>query len=152
MDIMTLLDKLEEILTNAKKIPLGSKALLDPEDIFEIIDQIRENFPSEIKEARWIVKEKQEHLAEAEKEAQKIISDAREKAKKAASETEIVKEAERQVQEILQNAKEKEREIRLSAEDYADEMLANLEANLGKMLAAVQRGRERLQSKMSPRD
>lgn len=152
MDIMTLLDKLEEVVTNAKRIPLGNKAIIDPEEIFEIIDQIRENFPQEIKEARWIVKEKQEHLAEAEREAQRIINEAKEKTKKLASESEIVKEAQRQVQEMLQNAREKEREIRLSAEDYADEMLANLEANLGKMLAAVQRGRERLQSKMSPRD
>ncbi len=35
--------------------------------------------------------------------------------------------------------------MRLGAEDYADEVLGNLEVNLDKFTAAVRRGRERLQ-------
>ena len=54
--------------------------------------------------------------------------------------------AERQAHEIVDDAREREREIRLGAEDYADEVLGNLEANLDKFLAAVRRGRERLQT------
>ena len=38
-------------------------------------------------------------------------------------------------------------EVRLGAEDYADEVLGNLEINLDKFLAAVRRGRERLQGR-----
>ena len=38
-------------------------------------------------------------------------------------------------------------EIRLGAEDYADEILNTLEINLSKFIAAVQRGRERLQGR-----
>ena len=41
----------------------------------------------------------------------------------------------------------REREIRLGAEDYADEILNTLEVNLMKFIAAVRRGRERLQGK-----
>ena len=52
---------------------------------------------------------------------------------------------------ILDSARQQEREIRLGAEDYADEMLANLEVNLGKLLTAVQRGRDRLQGKVNQR-
>jgi hypothetical protein len=48
----------------------------------------------------------------------------------------------------MDDARAREREIRLGAEDYADEMLANLEVNLGKLLTAVQRGRDRLQGKV----
>ena len=44
----------------------------------------------------------------------------------------------------------REREIRLGAEDYADEILNTLEVNLSKFIAAVQRGRERLQGKDEP--
>ena len=54
--------------------------------------------------------------------------------------------AERQAHEIVDDAREREREIRLGAEDYADEVLGNLEVNLDKFLAAVRRGRERLQT------
>ncbi len=64
-----------------------------------------------------------------------------------AAETEVARLAEEQATQTLNEAQAKEREIRLGAEDYADEMLANLEVNLGKLLTAVQRGRDRLQGK-----
>lgn len=152
MDMMSLIDKLEEIITNARKLPFGNMVVIDQDNVFEIIDNLRETMPSEIKEARWIVKQKQQHLEDAEKEHDKIINDAKEKAKKLASESEVAKEAQRQAQEIIENARVKEREIRMAAEDYADEIMANLEANLGKLLAAVQRGRDRLQGKITPKE
>jgi len=152
MDIMNAIEKLEEILANARQVPFSDKVMIDREEIFEMIDHLRESVPAEIKEARWIVREKQQHLQEAEKEAQRIIAEAREKAQKLASEDEIVKEAQRQAQEIIDSARAKEREIRMAAEDYADELFANLEANLSKLLAAVQRGRDRLQGRLTPRE
>lgn len=151
MDIMALIDKLEDLVTTAKKIPLTNTVVIDEQKIYDIIDQIRANFPEEIKQARWIVKERQEMLDEAEKEAKTIIDESKGKAEELASETEVMKLAEKQSQEMLEEARNKEREIRLSAEDYADEMLANLEVNLGKLLTAVQRGRDRLQGKIETR-
>lgn len=56
--------------------------------------------------------------------------------------------ADAQAADMIDKARTQEREIRLGAEDYADEMLANLEVNLGKLLTAVQRGRDRLQGKV----
>lgn len=87
-------------------------------------------------------------LEEAEKEANRILEEARDRAQGIASEQEIVRLAEQQAAEIMDDARAREREIRLGAEDYADEMLANLEVNLGKLLTAVQRGRDRLQGKV----
>lgn len=151
MDILALVDKIEEILEEGRSLPLSTKRIVDPEKIYEIIDEIRATFPDELKQARWIVKERQEMLEEAEKEANRILEEARERAAAIASEQEIVKLAEQQAAEILDAARAKEREIRLGAEDYADEMLANLEVNLGKLLTAVQRGRDRLQGKVGQR-
>ena len=51
-----------------------------------------------------------------------------------------------QTAQLIDKARNQEREIRLGAEDYADEILKTLETNLDKFLAAVQRGRERLQA------
>ena len=151
MDIMSLIDRLEDYVTTAKKIPLTNTVVVDEQKVYDVIDQIRANFPEEIKQARWIVKERQEMIEEAEKEAKQILEDAKEQAKGLAGESEVVKLAEKQSNEILEDARNKEREIRLSAEDYADEMLANLEVNLGKLLTAVQRGRDRLQGKIETR-
>jgi hypothetical protein len=93
---------------------------------------------------RWIVKERQEMLAEAKRECDRILGEAREQAVREASQTEIVKLAERQAQDIIDEARRSARETRLEMEDWADSILSTLEVNLDKFLGAVKRGRERL--------
>jgi len=149
MDIMALVDKLEDLIAEGKKVPLTSNVVVNEQKLFEMVDEIRASYPDEIKQARWIVKERQQMLDEAEKQAQQSIEDAKRKAQELASETEVVNLAQRQARDLIDKARDQERQIRLGAEDYADEMLANLEVNLGKLLAAVQRGRDRLQGKIN---
>jgi cell division septum initiation protein DivIVA len=151
MDIMALVDRIEEALDAGRSLPLTRGRLIDVEKVYEIIDEIRANFPDELKQARWIVKERQEMLEEAEKEANRVLEEARDRADSMASEQEVVRRANEQAAAVLDAARQSEREIRLGAEDYADEMLANLEVNLGKLLTAVQRGRDRLQGKVNQR-
>jgi vacuolar-type H+-ATPase subunit H len=105
---------------------------------------MRATIPEEIKQARWIVKERQEMLAEAKREAERVVKEARDQQARLISEEEVYKQAERGAEEILEDARDTERQIRLGAEDYADEILSTLEVNLQKFLAAVQRGRDRL--------
>ncbi len=147
MDILALVDKLEDLVAEGKKVPLSSSVMVNEQKIYDMIDEIRASFPDEIKQARWIVKEKQEMLDESEKEAARIVDDATQQAEDLASQTEVARRAEEHAATTLEDVRSKEREIRLGAEDYADEMLANLEVNLGKLLTAVQRGRDRLQGK-----
>jgi len=151
MDFMALLDKLEDLVSQARGIPLTNLALVNKKKLFSLMDQIRTTLPEEVKQARWIVKERQEMLDEAEKESARILEDARARAESMAAETEIVRLAEQQAKEGIDAARVREREIRLGAEDYADEMLAKLEVDLGKLLNAVQRGRDRLQGKIQQR-
>lgn len=147
MDVLVLIDKLDDLIHNARSVPLTDSVMLDREEIYDLLDQMRSTIPEEIKQARWIVKERQEMLAEAKTEAERIQAEAQEKAEQAASETEVVHLAEKNAQKIIEDARDREREIRLGAEDYADEVLNNLEVNLEKFLAAVRRGRERLQGR-----
>src|SRR5690349_16033010 len=53
------------MVQNAKSVPMTDQVRIDREEIWEIIDQMRSTIPEEIKQARWIVKERQEMLAEA---------------------------------------------------------------------------------------
>ena len=144
MDVLVLIDKLDEMVQNAKSVPMTDQVRIDREEIWEIIDQMRSTIPEEIKQARWIVKERQEMLAEAKREAERLVHEAREQAGREASQQEVVKLAERQAQEIIDEARRESREMRLEMEDWADGMLATLESNLDKFLTAVRRGRERL--------
>jgi vacuolar-type H+-ATPase subunit H len=148
MEIMGLIDRLEDIIANGRKVPLTASVMLSEANLYEVIDELRAALPDELKQARWIVKERQEMIEEADKEATRIIEEARARAEMIVAEREVVKLAERKANDLIESAQAREREIRLGAEDYADEMLANLEVNLGKLLTAVQRGRDRLQGKL----
>ena len=148
MDVLVLIDKLDELVQNAKGVPLSQDQVrVDREEIWEIIDQMRSTIPEEIKQARWIVKERQEMLAEAKREAERIVKEARERQERLISEEEVTKQAERAAEDIIEDARAREREIRLGAEDYADEILNTLGVNLSRFNAAVQRGRDRLERK-----
>jgi cell division septum initiation protein DivIVA len=147
MDVLVLIDKLDDLVHNAKRVALTDQVKVDKEEIYDLLDQMRATMPEEIKQARWIVKERQEMLAEAKREAERIVKEARDRAARLVNEEEITKQAERLAEDILEEARAQERKIRLGAEDYADEILNTLEVNLSKFIAAVQRGRERLQRK-----
>jgi len=147
MDVLVLIDKLDDIIHNARSVPLTDSVMIDREEMYDILDQMRSTIPEEIKQARWIVKERQEMLAEAKQEAERMLTEAQERADRLASETEVVRLAERNAQQTMEDARERERETRLGAEDYADEVLGNLEINLDKFIGAVRRGRERLQGR-----
>ena len=150
MDVLVLIDKLDDLVHNAKQVPLTDQVRVDKEEIYDILDQMRATIPEEIKQARWIVKERQEMLAEAKREAERIVKEARERQTQMVSQQEVTRNAERAAEEIIEDARGREREIRLGAEDYADEILNTLEVNLSKFIAAVQRGRERLQGRDEP--
>ena len=132
MDVLVLIDKLDDLVHNAKPVPLTDQVRVDKEEIYDILDQMRATIPEEIKQARWIVKE------------------ARERQEQLVSQQEVTRQAERAAEDIIEDARAREREIRLGAEDYADEILNTLEVNLSKFIAAVQRGRDRLQGRDEP--
>src|ERR671937_901975 len=78
MDVLVLIDKLDDLVHNAKAVPLTDQVRIDREEIYDILDQMRATIPEEIKQARWIVKERQEMLAEAKRECDRILGQARE--------------------------------------------------------------------------
>ena len=144
MDVLVLIDKLDDLVHNARPVPLTDQVRVDREEVYDILDQMRATIPEEIKQARWIVKERQEMLAEAKREAERIVKEAREQQQRLVDQEEISRQAERAAEEIVEEAREREREIRLGAEDYADDILNTLEVNLTKFIAAIQRGREQM--------
>ena len=74
MDVLVLIDKLDDLVHNAKAVPLTDQVRIDREEIYDILDQMRATIPEEIKQARWIVKERQEMLADAKSEAERRTS------------------------------------------------------------------------------
>jgi cell division septum initiation protein DivIVA len=152
MDVLELIDELHDLVHSAKQVPLRDQVRVDEKKVHDLLDQMRSMIPDEIKQAQRIVNEREEMLAEAKREAERIVKEARERQTQLVAEHQLVRQAEREAEEINEDAQAREREIRLRAEDYAAEILDTLELNLSKFIAAVQRGRERLQRPDEPGD
>ena len=150
MDVLVLIDKLADLVRNAKQVPLRSEVRVDKEELSDLLEEMRATIPEELKEARWIVKERQELLAAAQREGERILGEAQERQTQLVAEHQLTAQAELAREEIIDDARAEERETRLGAEDYADEILRTLEGNLSKFIAAIQRGRERLQGADEP--
>ena len=145
--VMALLEELSILLEDAKPVGFGRNNNLRQVDIsaaFEIMDEIRDTFPSEFAQSRQIVRERQGLLDDAEAEAARMVEDARSQALTIASEQEIVRIAQQQAEQILADARELERQTRAGAEDYADEVFGHVEQSLDTLLNNVRRCRDRL--------
>src|ERR1700745_2515143 len=110
MDVLVLIDKLDDLVHNARPVPLTDQVGVDREEIYDLLDQMRATVPEEIKQARWIVKERQEMLAEAKRETKRIVKDAKFKQKELISAQEVTRQAERAAEEIVEDARARERE------------------------------------------
>jgi hypothetical protein len=149
MELLRLIDELEDVVQNAKAFPLSDQLRVEREAIYDVVDEIRVAVPDELKQARWIVKERQEMLAEARRECERLLHEARREAAQETSREAVGRRAEREAQELLGQARREASRIRAESEDWADEILANLELNLDKFMGAVRRGRERLHERSS---
>ena len=76
MDVLMIIDKLDDLVHNAKPVRLRDQVRVNREEIYDILDQMRATIPEDVKQARWIVKERQELLAAAKREADRIVEEA----------------------------------------------------------------------------
>ena len=149
MDALEIIDKIEELLDKSKKVPFTSNIMISENEIYEMLDELRNVLPEEFRQARWIVKEREGMLEESKRQSERIIREAKERAEMLVNETEILKNAHRKAENLLSIAEAKSRTIRLESEDYADEKLAGLEAALHKILIAIEKGREQFKSSIT---
>lgn len=136
MTLDELLEQFDEVLDSGIKIP-GKKTVVDIEKLRAVVDDIRLNIPSEIKQARGIVADRADIITTAKREADGIIRNAEEKAKAMVAQEEIVKMAQEKAAEIISNAQGKSREMRRAAQDFVDDIMRRadegLTANLGEI-------------------
>ncbi|HHX29153.1 MAG: ATPase [Bacillota bacterium] len=144
MDVLALLDKLDAYLSECSRVPLMGKLLVDEEEVFAIIDDLRAQLPQELEQAKWLLKERERILQEARKESEEIVKDAQGQIATLASESVIAKEARVQAEELMARAKEVAKEINLGAREYADELMKAVEDAITETLERVRQGRREL--------
>jgi len=155
MVIMALIDRLEEMVTQATKVPLTGKVLLDPDELLALVDEMRELIPQEIREANRIARDREAILRESREQAEQTIREAQALASKLTSEAAVTKEAQQQADELIDQAKRVAREIRQNALEWADELFARAQPQIEALAAeteraanAIRKAREELRNQL----
>ncbi len=148
--IEELLLRVRDLIDTARSMPMSASVLVNREELLELLDDALDGLPEEIRHARWLLKERDEFLAEAQREAQDIKSRAAATAARMVEEREIVRQADATAQQIITEAESNARQISHEAEDYIDQKLASFEVILDRTMQTIQKGRDRLNIKVEP--
>lgn len=144
MEVLEILEKMEDLLSKSKNIPMSGKALVDKDIFLKMIQDLRLSLPDDIKKAEWIQNHKQEILLEAQKQSDVIVAEAEKKIKQMVDEDEIVKMAKAEADDIISAAQKNAKEIRLGSKEYADTILQKLEKDLTDIIETLKENREEL--------
>lgn len=143
-DVMSLLNEMEEIVDHSPKIPMTGKVLVDDTVIFELLDRVRAALPEELSNAKWVLKERERILSEAQTEAQKLMEQGKSYVDKMAVENEVVKQAQSYGEDIVRQAQSYARDVKLGSVQYADELLQHVEQSLYETIQSLRKNREEL--------
>src|SRR5262245_58692715 len=124
IDVLELIDRLDGLLSEARALPFTDQVRLEREAVFGVLDEIRATVPEEVRQARWIVKERQQMLAETARECELLLEQARAQAALECSPLRLTPLAERQAEEIQQQARRQAHELRAEVDAWADAILA----------------------------
>ena len=142
MVIFNLLETIEDMLENSKTLPFTNKAVLDKEELLDIIKEIRLKLPEELKQAKVIKEEHDRIIEKANEEAQDIVKEAENRIISMIDEHEITKKAYEQKNKIIENANDMAREISNGTKAYADNILAGVQVTLEDALKVIQNNRK----------
>ena len=124
LDAEALIERSLDLVNSAKTMPLSASVLLSRDDLVQLLALALERLPDELREARWLLKERGEFMAERDREAQALMDEVRAQAEHMVQRTEIVRQANSVAQRILDDANEEARALRHQAEDFVDTKLA----------------------------
>ena len=138
MDITARLAQLDEIVREAKAMPLSSSVLVNRDEVLDLIADMQEALPDEIKQARWIVKDREDLLAKARTDAEGIVEQAHAQQLTMARQEAVVARAGEEAERLLGEADGQARSMRREAEEYVDAKLAQFEIALRRVLEESQ--------------
>lgn len=140
MDILHLIDRLEEIIKDSRRVPFSDVRLVDERRVWPLLDQMRISIPDEMRRAERIIREKERTKAQAVEEAERIIALARQEAAELAANHSVARTAEGEAAAIRDRAREDARKIVAGADEYAFDVLCDLEQDLKRALTVIENG------------
>lgn len=133
MKVIDLLQEIEDIMDAAGGFPLTGKVMVDPDEITDILKEIRRELPEEIQQAQWIKDERDRILNEAKAEHNRLIQLANEKSDKLVESDDITLRAKKRADEILRSTQDSVEELKLGTFQYVDQILYTFQQRIADM-------------------
>ena len=140
IDIIFLVERLESLIANGKKLPLTTNVVVDQNAALGLIDELRVAVPEEVRAAKRINAEGERIIEKAQDEAERIVAKAQEQAAFLIDERGLTQAAEATSLEIIGDAHRDADEIRRGADEYAVSVLVGLEGDVVKTLQSIKKG------------
>ena len=145
MDLLDSLHELEDLVANSSRFLLTNKCLVNEEELIRLIDNIRKEWPSALKEAEEINANRDKIIEDARIEAKNIIEQAKVYAQKKASENEITLADEAKAKEILEKTYKHSEAMRNDSVQYAEQVFDHMSVYIQNILNTVQVAKNGLQ-------
>ena len=143
-DSESLLRRAIDIIATARTMPLSSSPMINREEIIELLEEAAHRMPDELRQARWMLKERQDFIDKTKREAEDILDAGRAQAERMVQRTEVVRAAEMRARKIVEAAESEARRMKLEVEDFCDQRLGSFEIVLDRLQKTVAAGREKL--------
>ena len=165
-----IFDEVYDMMNEAKRIPFSDKIMLDETDLVNVLDDLKEAIPREIKSATQVLEEQktivnnayadaERIVQQAKDEAERIIAAANAEAEAKLQQEEIVQQANAFAAEVKSNALRYQQETKSAADEYsfnnkrmslqyADDMMAYLCQEMQKSLDILHENRECISAEM----
>ncbi len=145
MEIYRILDDLESMVRDGKRLPLASgKIIIDSNDFLDRIDRIRAIMPEELETARLVISEKERIIKEAFQQADQYVDESRDKVARMVNDNEITRNAVKMSEDIVNHAEHVATDIRNEANEYAKQILTHIEMVLNRSMDTISQGKEEL--------
>lgn len=119
MDILHLIDRLEEAVAEARKLPVGGGVVVPRQKLLDLVDRMRVAVPREVYDSQEVIEKRDELLFEAQQEAQTLLAQAREELDRRLSDNELVKAAQDRCREVMAEAQVRAQELLRTSEEQA---------------------------------
>ncbi|MBE6944571.1 MAG: hypothetical protein E7459_00595 [Ruminococcaceae bacterium] len=148
-----LINKLYDMIQDARSLPLGAdKCIVERDRVLDILDEISNSLPNELKQAKTIVDSRTDLIAKAKREAEGMIRQAQAQAKQMISQEEVYRQAVAQADEMIRAAQEKIRELKRVTNEYVDGALKESEESIAQALAEIRETRSRFRKLTTPQE
>lgn len=142
-----LLDILYEMIDEAKSVPLSSdKCMVERDRALDLLDDIRAQFPMELKEAKKLLANRNEYINSAKREAEAIKKQAQDEARQMVAEDQLLNQARQKSSEMIRVAEERSRELRRVANEYCEDALRRTEEAVAEAVEEIRQSRARFRA------